>query len=442
MKILHISLGLPPWRSGGLTQYSVDLMEAQCLLGHSVSLLYPGRIKGGKIKIIADKDFGDIKVFEIVNPLPVSLIYGISEPKSFIKKGDVKPFEIFLAENQFDIVHVHTIMGIHKELFQSAKIINVKVIFTTHDYFGICLTANLLKTDGNVCEDPRAQECALCCRSGMSLKRSKIMQSKIYRFVKNMPFMKGVKRRAKAEIQKDSEIYVPCKEYDELLLYYREILSLIDYYHFNSNLTKEIYQKHIAAKGEVLAITMADISDSRLKFNRIKEENKLRIGYIGTKKAYKGYEWIKYCIKQDNPCFEYHLFGSDFEKGDTYSNVICHGAYNHDTIEKVFSYMDVLVIPSICYETFGLVGLESISFGIPVIVSDRVGIKDIVENVDKKCIVGDEEQLYDELLKINNDEEYMRLTNSFKKAKMDFDIKSHAHEVIKIYYNIMQGESL
>ena len=40
MKILHYSLGLPPFRSGGLTKYSMDLINQQAKLGADISLLY------------------------------------------------------------------------------------------------------------------------------------------------------------------------------------------------------------------------------------------------------------------------------------------------------------------------------------------------------------------------------------------------------------------
>lgn len=39
---------------------------------------------------------------------------------------------------------------------------------------------------------------------------------------------------------------------------------------------------------------------------------------------------------------------------------------------------DVVITPSIWYETFGFTVLEALSFGVPVIVSDHVGARDIV----------------------------------------------------------------
>lgn len=43
MRILHYTLGLPPFRSGGLTRYASDLMEEQTK-HNEVFHLYPGKV--------------------------------------------------------------------------------------------------------------------------------------------------------------------------------------------------------------------------------------------------------------------------------------------------------------------------------------------------------------------------------------------------------------
>lgn len=44
MRVLHYTLGFPPYRSGGLTKYALDLMLAEQALGLDVCALYPGSI--------------------------------------------------------------------------------------------------------------------------------------------------------------------------------------------------------------------------------------------------------------------------------------------------------------------------------------------------------------------------------------------------------------
>ena len=45
---------------------------------------------------------------------------------------------------------------------------------------------------------------------------------------------------------------------------------------------------------------------------------------------------------------------------------------------EILEKTDVVVAPSIFYETFGYTVLEALSYGVPVIISNNVGAKDIV----------------------------------------------------------------
>lgn len=55
-----------------------------------------------------------------------------------------------------------------------------------------------------------------------------------------------------------------------------------------------------------------------------------------------------------------------------------HDRYSYDQLGKIMDKSDVVITPSIWYETFGYTVLEALSYGVPVIISDHVGAKDIV----------------------------------------------------------------
>lgn len=55
-----------------------------------------------------------------------------------------------------------------------------------------------------------------------------------------------------------------------------------------------------------------------------------------------------------------------------------HDRYTYDELENIFDETDILVVPSIWYETFGFTVLEALSYGVPVIISGTVGSKDIL----------------------------------------------------------------
>ncbi|MEW5910314.1 MAG: glycosyltransferase, partial [Thermodesulfobacteriota bacterium] len=49
------------------------------------------------------------------------------------------------------------------------------------------------------------------------------------------------------------------------------------------------------------------------------------------------------------------------------------GRYDHHDLWKVMNGIDMMVVPSSTLESFGLVVIESLAYGIPVIASDIVG---------------------------------------------------------------------
>ena len=85
MNILHYALGFPPYRTGGLTKYAIDLAREQVMEGHNVSLIWPGEIKliGKKNKIRKRSLVLGINSFEIINPLPVSYDEGIVDIRDY-----------------------------------------------------------------------------------------------------------------------------------------------------------------------------------------------------------------------------------------------------------------------------------------------------------------------------------------------------------------------
>ena len=100
MKILHYSLGFPPYRSGGLTKYSIDIIKEQQKKGHHVILLWPGKFSNIKknIDIVEKQKLYDILNYEIINPLPIPLLNGIKCDEEYTKECDINIYIIFLKK--------------------------------------------------------------------------------------------------------------------------------------------------------------------------------------------------------------------------------------------------------------------------------------------------------------------------------------------------------
>ena len=448
MNILHYSLGFPPYRRGGMTKYCMDLIDEQKKAGHKVSLLWPGKYKDSSPKCHIKKHRANkgITNYEINNTHPVPLLDGILYPELFTCKKDKAVFEEFLSKENFDVLHIHTLMGLPKELIETAYDMGIKTVFTSHDYFGICPKCSLLR-GGQVCvDDHHCADCVNCCKTGMSIKKIKIIQSTPYKLAKNFPLIKKLRKN---HIQKVNQGYIgnsqdinpnliskdERQKYIELRKYYMSILEMFSSVHFNSSLTKEIYGKYgdFADSAEVISISNFNISDNR---NIKKVSDKLRIAYLGPVGVRKGYFFLNDVLKEiyDDGLtnFEFHIY-NQLAEHEPY--VVCHDPYNSHTLPNVMNNTDLLIVPSIWYETFGFTVLEALSYGVPVLVSENVGAKDLIIpgkngeifSLDKQAI---KEKIVHYLEKPQDVEQMNRYIYEEQKIKT---MKSHSEEILKLY---------
>lgn len=461
MKILHISLGLPPYRTGGLTKYSVDLMHSQGK-EHQVFLLYPGKFTLSKRTAVKkNKPYGSISVYELINPLPIPLLNGINQPKHFMKEIDHKVYEEFLIELKPEVIHVHTLMGIHKEFFETAKRLDIKIIFTTHDYFGLCPKVNLMDSKGNICNEfNNGKSCIECNVNALSLPMIHVMQSYPYRYLKDSSIVKSLRKIKKNQTKNNTvatSVEREIKEIDlnlaahymELRDYYLTIFKLVDYFHFNSSIAKEQFEKYLDVNGKIVSISHQDISDYRQERSVKQRGNEVvKLGYLGPIDTYKGFYSLKNKLDslKEKGYANWHLgvYGDFVNDPDTYNPeyYTFYGRYNYNQLKDIFNEVDLLIIPSIWKETFGFIGLEAQSYGVPIMVSEYVGFKDLVQDGETGFIYKvNGYDFIDKLSMILDDTSLLDHINE-NLLKLDFPhlMEQHTKEIINLYQEVRAGE--
>lgn len=415
MKILHYALGFPPYRSGGLTKFCVDLMIQQAAEGHTVAMLWPGQMGfiNQKVAIKKHKNVKlsgqDILSFEVINPLPVSFDEGIVDVAAFTQNVEAETYRRLIDDFQPDVIHVHTLMGIHKSFLESAKENKIRLIFTAHDFFPICPKVTLFR-HGAVCDCVQnCENCGVCNATALSLNKIKILQSPLYRVLKDSILIKRLRKQHRDNYlnETESDDSVSCvkesKEYKRLRNHYYSLLKLMDIIHYNSSVTKEVYESFFSLPNScVLNITHLDICDNR----KIKEfsNDKLHIRYLGPNGGGKGFFLLKAALdklwkERQNFCLDVHFTPKELSP---YMNI--HNRYSYAELEQILGESDILVVPSIWYETFGFTVLEALSYGVPVVVSETVGAKDIMaENVGVIVKNISSQRLYETLKNITQD---------------------------------------
>lgn len=388
MRILHVALGLPPLRTGGLTRYCVDVMDAQMRSGIEVGLLFPGKSRRRGGASISESKRDALKLFELVNSLPVALNFGVGDPFPFMEPTDPSIYDELLATWKPDIIHVHSIMGIHREFFYAARDHRIPLIFTTHDYYPICIRCTFINKEGVVCDGPTAEKCAWCnYGSGITNYKSKVMQSRMYERLKATSVGKRAIGYAKRKIKDDKRSYdeltIPSQieeGYKQLLSYYHDIMGCMDLLLCNSKQTQEIYSTYYPAiPTKTLLISHGGIEV--IPHPKKTCDQTIVLGYMGGMEDHKGFKILMQALSHLNHYaleWELRLFGSGYSHVPQDSRIRVMGAYDPDNIDAVFSGIDVTLVPSIWPETFGFVVLESLAAGVPVICSDKVGAKDLV----------------------------------------------------------------
>ncbi|WGX75705.1 glycosyltransferase [Paraclostridium bifermentans] len=392
MRILHYSLGLPPYRSGGLTKYCTDLMVEQAKSNNKVFLLFPGKmnfIKKDRAKIKFYRDYKNVKVYELVNPLPVPILNGIFNPKLFTKSCDKEVLKTFLENIRIDIVHIHTLMGLYKEFLEVCNELDIKIVFTSHDYFGLCPKVNFINYQGELCEEINFEECSKCNLRADSIKKIKILQSRPYRYIKDKGIIdklkKYLKSNSNANLQEEKQCIAEntsgIDEYIALNKYYHSMFKYIDRIFFNSEVAKSIYRRYIDIDGVTIPITHGGIKDNR-KIRYYNQSEILRLTYLGPYKEYKGFKFLTDVMRElemeGYNKIILNAYGDTNPTLETPKNMVINGKYNYLYLSSIFENTDMLIVPSIWDETFGFITLESLSYGVPVLVTNKVGSKDLI----------------------------------------------------------------
>ena len=433
MRILHYALGFPPYRSGGLTKYVIDLAMEQKKAGHFVGVLWPGRMGKGKIRILHKLSKEGLVSYELINPLPVPLLNGINCPEAFMTKEKVDRYVAIFESIKVDVLHIHTLMGLHKEALVAAKKMGIRTIYTTHDYFGLCTKVNMLNCRGEVCIERCNEMCSRCNMSALSLKKIYLMQSLLYRKLKGTAILTLMRREYKKknivlEMDKAVNGQIDIINYDSLYEYYNKMFQMIDIFHCNSPISKGVFNSFIQnMKYKVIPITNTGIKSAYKK----KEIDKKHIvfGFFGDGVPFKGYWLLLEALDElylETQNFVLKTFIGQ-QKDRNYIETA--EPFLASSLYSVLDTIDILIVPSIWMETFGMVVPEALSRGVPVIATENVGASCIIPTGAGKVIKPEKEMLINVLRQVvQNPESLLEMNRNLQ----NFHVKSMSEHMIEI----------
>jgi len=208
------------------------------------------------------------------------------------------------------------------------------------------------------------------------------MQSALYRSIKDNFIVKKLRKQHRDNFLTETSGVINASEvndiqkYRQLKNHFLSMLQYMDVVHYNSKLTKEIYEKHITVnRSVIIPVTHSDIADN---FTQKYFSDELKITYLGPNSAGKGYPVLKQALDQlwdEGMKFVLNIF---FEPGEKAEYLKIRERYCYSQLKNIFEDTDILVAPSVMYESFGYTTAEALSYGVPVLITENVGARDIV----------------------------------------------------------------
>ena len=158
MRILHLVHQFLPDDIGGAELYTRGLAQASVQRGHRVGVFYRRRASGSGV---ARREDGAVTVW--------AAWHGTISPRerflaTFGDRAMVEAFGEVLDEMRPDLVHIEHLMGLPVDLVTMLRSRGIPYVITLWDYWWICANAQLLTNDGGLlCPGPRAYiNCGRC----------------------------------------------------------------------------------------------------------------------------------------------------------------------------------------------------------------------------------------------------------------------------------------
>jgi len=443
MKILQVSHGLPPRENAGVELYTFYLSQAFVRQNQEVSIFCREEAPEKEEFSTTEEEWEGLKITRVVNNLT-----RISNPRIYYDNPFFdQAFLKVLKRERPDVVHFQLFIALSARLLQMAKEEGIPVILTLHDFFLLCHRIHLLKEDDRLCPGPLyGLECASCL--GASL-HSHDRRTKFTLKIKDrlpFPVIKWTKRLLIPTQYLGDKGYEVFHRYR----YLYEMLKYPDLLLVPSRFVRNVILKYypsVRPRMRVLPLGIPPIKADGLARSRSRAGEKIRFCYFGNILSIKGLHVLIDAFKslpQEKATLT--IYGARTSWNEAYYNrlreqssglpVEFRSPFQREHLAEALKDQDVVVLPSICYESFSFVIREANHLGYPVIASRIGAIPEAIEEGVNGFLFepGDPEDLRRCLLRFVQEPELLkRMAPRTKKVKF---MDEHAAELVGIYRQV------
>lgn len=383
MRILHITHQYPPDDVGGVELHTQTVARELAARGHAVSVFYRRSAEGWGLE---RRQEGDVTVWAAwsgpIQPTGRFLATFRDEP---ILQG----FRRVLGEARPDVVHVQHLMGLPIAVIEVVQQAHIPFVLTLHDYWWLCANAQLLTNDTEqLCAGPEwwvnCGRCALA-RAGQGDKR--------WLAPAIAPLFAYRQQRLQHIAALAARIIVPTR------------------------FTEEAYRPLALPANRVTVIPHGIAVPASPPLPPAAEEGRqgLRIAYVGGIARQKGvhvlieavndlpHDGVQLAIFGDEQA--YPEYAATLRALATHPGIRFAGRIPNQQVIQTLAQFDVVVVPSIWYETAALVVQEAFAANVPVVASDLGALRERVQHGADGLLVApdDVSALHDALLELLRD---------------------------------------
>jgi glycosyltransferase involved in cell wall biosynthesis len=395
-----------------------------------------------------------------------------SAQETYLNSNFDEAFKKYLDEIKPDVVHIQHLIRLSLNFTEIVKEKKIPLVYTLHDLWFECPLIRRYKNKQN-CQitNKNLGDCNNCLDSIIQA-REKIHaaeESSFKRKIKNYPkifnFLKSIKNTAVFKVffavsQKIKTMNFLAKGHsmaEEKSLIeirwdiFKEHFKKVDIFISPSKFLAEEAHNFGIEKNKLVVIPHG-IPGVEKNFKIIKsiytKNSKINFGFTSHITEDKGFylltsEFKKLLKKYKN--IQLSVYGSYDKKDKDIKKVLAglnppisyRGVYDSKDTGKILSKIDVLVVPSLWNEIYGLVVDEALLYKTPVIISNRGGMPERVENEKTGFIFNPDvkNSLYSKLERIAKNP--IILNNIQKNLSGVKSIESYSFEIEKIYKKLL-----
>ncbi len=389
MKVLFVGAGYPPDSRGGTEVHQRDLAMALIARGHEVRVFARTGDAAVPEFSVRRREFEGVEVDEV--GYRFSDVRGVADV--LVNPRIDEAFMPVLDRAPVDLVHIHHLTGLSTGILDRLAERGIPTVLTLHDFWLSCLRGQRITPELERCETLDRERCSRCL-------------ARLWpHFEMSGPLLLELDQALRARLLGVGRLIAPSQHHRSRFAEFGIDPSRIE----------------AIPHGLDLARIPARIGPVRPR---------RRIGFLGSVIPTKGvHVLIEAMNRLGRPELETHIYGEapSFHGDQGYLERLraqaradlrwhWHGSYSPDDLPRILTELDVLVVPSVWWESFCLTLREGMAAGLPVIASDLGAMHEALADTGEPVLFrpGDADDLAHKIAAVVDDDTLANRASAFR----------------------------